>query len=190
MRRDHRRRAFRDRYAELQALSAGVFGLRAQTTDYQREVRDRLHLPFELLSDAGLEPKAALRLPTFTAAGMERYRRLTLAVDDQRIAKAFHPALPPDRSATDALQWLRANASPLWFVPRDKLRLLTPADDLATCTFNEHVIRHRFCPACGIHPFGEGADPAGNKMAAISVRGLEGVDIAALLVQRFAGRSL
>jgi hypothetical protein len=78
----------------------------------------------------------------------------------------------------------------LWFVPRDRLRLLTPEENLATYTFNRHVIQHRFCPTCGIHPFGEGQDPAGNRMAAINVRCLEGVDIAALPVQHFDGRSL
>ncbi len=78
----------------------------------------------------------------------------------------------------------------LWFVPRDKLRLLTPEENLATYTFNKHVIRHRFCPSCGIHPFGEGADPAGNRMAAINVRCLEGVDVASLPVKHFDGQSL
>jgi len=78
----------------------------------------------------------------------------------------------------------------LWFVPRDKLRLLTPEANLATYTFNKHVIRHRFCPTCGIHPFGEGADPAGNRVAAINVRCLEGVELASLPVKHFDGRSL
>jgi hypothetical protein len=78
----------------------------------------------------------------------------------------------------------------LWFVPRDKLRLLTPEPNLATYTFNKHVIRHRFCPTCGIHPFGEGADPAGNRVAAINVRCLEGVELASLPVKHFDGRSL
>jgi len=78
----------------------------------------------------------------------------------------------------------------LWFVPRDKLRLLTPEANLATYTFNKHVIRHRFCPTCGIHPFGKGADPAGNRVAAINVRCLEGVELASLPVKHFDGRSL
>ncbi|MDS4071770.1 MAG: GFA family protein [Defluviicoccus sp.] len=78
----------------------------------------------------------------------------------------------------------------LWFVPRDRLRLLTPEENLGTYTFGKHVIRHRFCPTCGIHPFGEGTDPAGNRMAAINVRCLEGIDFAALPVKHFDGRSL
>lgn len=78
----------------------------------------------------------------------------------------------------------------LWFVPRDRLRLLTPEDAAATYTFNRHAIRHRFCATCGIHPFGEGTDPEGQRMAAINVRCLDGVDLDALPVHRFDGRAL
>ena len=47
--------AFRDLHAELLAAGAArVFGLSTQDTAYQREARDRLHLPFELLSDEAL----------------------------------------------------------------------------------------------------------------------------------------
>jgi hypothetical protein len=77
----------------------------------------------------------------------------------------------------------------LWFVPRDSLKLLTAEDDAATYTFNKHVIKHRFCPTCGIHPYGEGVDPSGNRMAAINIRCLEGIDLAAIPVQQFDGRS-
>lgn len=78
----------------------------------------------------------------------------------------------------------------LWFVPRDKLRLLTPEENVSTYTFNKHTIKHRFCSICGIHPFGEGADPSGNRMAAVNVRCLEGVDFGSLPVKHFDGRSL
>ncbi|AKU13295.1 glutathione-dependent formaldehyde-activating GFA [Azoarcus sp. CIB] len=77
----------------------------------------------------------------------------------------------------------------MWFVPRDKLRLLTPEDKLSTYTFNTHTIKHRFCPTCGIHTYGEGTDPAGNRMAAINARCLEGVKLASLPVKHFDGRS-
>jgi hypothetical protein len=78
----------------------------------------------------------------------------------------------------------------LWFIPRDKLRLLTPGSDMATYMFNKHVIQHHFCPTCGIHPFGEGKDPKGNAMAAVNIRCLEGIDIDAIPVKHFDGRSL
>jgi hypothetical protein len=78
----------------------------------------------------------------------------------------------------------------LWFVPRESLRLLTPEDKAASYTFNKHVIRHRFCPTCGIHPYGEGVDPQGRAMAAINLRCIEGIDLATIPVQHFDGRSL
>lgn len=77
----------------------------------------------------------------------------------------------------------------LWFVPRDKMTLRTPEENATTYTFNKHVIQHRFCPTCGMHPYGEGADPSGHKVAAINIRCLEGIDLDAVPVQHFDGRS-
>jgi hypothetical protein len=78
----------------------------------------------------------------------------------------------------------------LWFVPRDNLRLLTPEDAASTYTFNKHVIKHRFCPTCGIHPYGEGMDPKGNRVAAVNLRCLEDIDLSAVPVHEFNGRAL
>ena len=78
----------------------------------------------------------------------------------------------------------------MWFVPRDSLKLLTPDDAAATYTFNKHIIKHRFCPTCGMHPYGEGSDQQGNRMAAINVRCLEDVDMASIPTQQFDGRSM
>jgi hypothetical protein len=78
----------------------------------------------------------------------------------------------------------------MWFVPREQFRLLTPEKDLGTYTFNKHVIKHHFCQTCGIHPYGEGTDPKGNRMAAINIRCLEGIDLESVPVQHFDGRSL
>ncbi len=103
---------FRDHYAELKALHTGVLGLSAQRSEYQREARDRLHLPFELLSDSGLQLKDALQLPTFTVAGMELFKRLTLVTCDGIIEKVFYPVFPPDQNADEVLTWLRENVQP------------------------------------------------------------------------------
>jgi len=78
----------------------------------------------------------------------------------------------------------------LWIVPREKLRLLTPEDAANTYSFNRHVIKHRFCPNCGIHPYGEGKDKKGNPISAINIRCLEGLDLAAIPVQNYDGRSI
>jgi len=83
----------------------------------------------------------------------------------------------------------RRRGSLLWFVPRGKLRLLTPEGSASTYTFNRHAIEHHFCPHCGIHPYAEATDPEGNRMAAVNVRCLEGVELAAIPVTHFDGRS-
>jgi peroxiredoxin len=62
--------AFRDHYAELQALNVNVFGLSSQSTEYQLEARNRLHLPFQLLSDHTLQLRDQLKLPIFSVLGM------------------------------------------------------------------------------------------------------------------------
>jgi hypothetical protein len=77
----------------------------------------------------------------------------------------------------------------LWFVPRDKLALLTPEQDASTYMFNKHVIKHRFCQNCGIHPFGEVSDPTGNEMAAVNIRCLEDFDLSSVPIKLFDGRS-
>ena len=77
----------------------------------------------------------------------------------------------------------------LWFVPRDRLQLKTPEHASVVYTFNKHMIQHRFCPTCGIHPYGEGTDPKGNRMAAVNIRCIEGIDLAAVPVQHYDGRS-
>ena len=78
----------------------------------------------------------------------------------------------------------------LWFVPRAQLQLTTPEENTAAYTFNKHSIRHRFCPNCGIHPYGEGTDPKGNAMAAVNLRCIEGIELDSIPVKHFNGRAL
>ncbi len=98
--------AFRDHFEELEKLGAGVFGLSTQTTEYQREAAERLHLPFELLSDADLTFAKALRLPTFQVESTTLIKRLTLVIRDGEIEKVFYPVFPPDQNAEDVARWL------------------------------------------------------------------------------------
>lgn len=102
--------SFRDHYRELNDLGTGVFGLSTQASEYQREARDRLHLPFELLSDNQLQLKSAMRLPIFVVERMELYKRLTLIVEDHKVIKVFYPVFPPDQNADQVLTWLRSYA--------------------------------------------------------------------------------
>ncbi len=100
--------AFRDHFEELRALGVShLFGLSVQDTDYQREAAERLHLPFPLLSDAGLALADALRLPRMEVHGVTLLKRLTLIIDDGAIAKVFYPVFPPDAHVGDVLSWLK-----------------------------------------------------------------------------------
>ncbi len=98
--------AFRDHYRELQALGAQVFGLSTQDTNYQREAVERLHLPFELLSDEELAFAKELRLPTFTVESMVLLKRLTLILCNGRIEHVFYPVFPPDKNAEEVISWI------------------------------------------------------------------------------------
>jgi peroxiredoxin len=98
--------AFRDRHGELRALGVSVFGLSTQGTDYQQEAVARLHLPFELLSDAELALTRTLALPTFEVQGMVLIRRLTLVLRDGLVEHVFYPVFPPDDNAAAVIAWL------------------------------------------------------------------------------------
>ncbi|MEU8546200.1 MerR family transcriptional regulator [Streptomyces roseoverticillatus] len=101
---------FRDHHHELLAAGAqGVFGLSSQDTAYQREVVERLRLPFAMLSDPRLSLAAALDLPTFTFDGATLFKRLTLVIRDEAIEHVFYPVFPPNEHARQVLAWLRDN---------------------------------------------------------------------------------
>ena len=100
---------FRDHHKDLQQLGAEVFGFSTQTTEYQKEMVERLHVPFEVLSDADLSFVHALRLPTFDIEGMTLVKRLTLVISSHRIEKVFYPVFPPDKHAAEVMEWLRGH---------------------------------------------------------------------------------
>jgi len=100
--------AFRDHFADLQALGVKrVYGVSTQTSAYQAEAAERLHLPFPLLSDEQRRVADALKLPMMEVAGMILNRRLTVIVEAGRIVKVFYPIFPPDRNAGDVIAALR-----------------------------------------------------------------------------------
>ena len=102
---------FRDHHAELEALDARVFGLSTQTSAYQREMVQRLQLPFAVLSDADLRLVEALGLPTFETDGMVLIKRLTLVIRDGRIEHVFYPVFPPHTHAGVVIDWLSRYAA-------------------------------------------------------------------------------
>ena len=99
---------FRDTHAQFTDLGVRVLALSTQDSAYQREMAERLHLPFPVLSDERLELTRALGLPTFETSGLTLLKRLTLVIDDGKIRHVFYPIFPPDGHAAEVLDWLRS----------------------------------------------------------------------------------
>jgi peroxiredoxin len=104
--------SFRDLRAEFEKYSAKIFGLSTQTTEYQREAVERLHLPFVLLSDSSLHLAHSLSLPLHIIAGHILLKRLTWVQRNGVIDHVFYPVFPPDRAAQEVVEWLRPTVSP------------------------------------------------------------------------------
>jgi peroxiredoxin len=101
--------AYRDLHQEFRELGWAMAGLSAQSSDEQKEASVRLRLLFPLFADPERRLGDALGLPTFEAAGMRLYRRITLIARDRRIAKVFYPVFPPQDNASEVLAWIRSN---------------------------------------------------------------------------------
>jgi peroxiredoxin len=101
--------SFRDHYIELQTLNTSVYGLSTQTTEYQREAKERLHLPYDLLSDKDLLFSGALKLPYHFVDNMTLIKRVTLIFEDGKIVKYFYPVFPPDKNIDQVIDWLKTH---------------------------------------------------------------------------------
>lgn len=101
--------AFRDHHQEMRELKMQVFGLSTQKTEYQIEAANRLHLPFELLSDSDLNFSKALNLPMFEIEGKQLIKRITLVAEAGKIIKVFYPVFPPNKNPEDVIDWFRNN---------------------------------------------------------------------------------
>lgn len=98
---------FRDHAADFVELGVALYALSTQTTDYQREMAERLKLTFPVLSDLEWRFSHALALPSFATGGETYLKRLTLLVEAGRIAHVFYPVANPALHAEDVLSWLR-----------------------------------------------------------------------------------
>ena len=101
--------AFRDIHQELRKAGADyLFGLSVQSTNYQKEAADRLHLPFPLLSDELVLLRTTLDLPVMEVDGVTLLKRLTMICVDGKIEKVFYPVFPPDQNPADVQNWLKS----------------------------------------------------------------------------------
>ena len=88
--------AFRDYHGEIKELATEVFGLSTQETEYQKEMTERLHLPFKVFSDENLMFCVSLRLPTFEVDNKTLTKRVTLLANDDVIEAVHYPVFPSD----------------------------------------------------------------------------------------------
>ena len=98
--------SYRDHYKEFQELGVEVYGLSTQTTAYQKEMVDRLSLPFNVLSDSQMELTQSINLPTFVVTGMVLLKRLTMVVEDSMIKSVHYPIFPSDSDPDWVLGYL------------------------------------------------------------------------------------
>jgi peroxiredoxin len=102
---------FRDLFDEFAKRGIAIYGLSNQPTGYQREMAERLGLPFPILSDAGGRLASALALPIFMAGEETYLKRLTIIVANGRIELVFYPVAEPALHAGDVLAWLAQSPS-------------------------------------------------------------------------------
>jgi peroxiredoxin len=101
--------SFRDNNQVLTNLNAKVYGISTQSTAYQKEMVERLHLPFEVLSDEDLKLAKELNLPTLIVNDMTLIKRITLICKDNKIVKVFYPVFPPDKNVDEVINWIENN---------------------------------------------------------------------------------
>jgi DNA-binding HxlR family transcriptional regulator/peroxiredoxin len=95
---------YRDRFADFARLGVAVSGLSTQRPDQLEAFATYARLPFPLRSDEDLALAAALRLPTFRAAGVDRLKRLTMIIaPDRTIREVQFPITDPAGSVAEAL---------------------------------------------------------------------------------------
>jgi len=106
-------------------------------------------------------------------------------------AVRYHVTTEPLRSALACnCSICSKTGSALTFVPAAQFELVSGGEALRDYQFGKKRIHHVFCPTCGIRSFARGAKPDGTAMVAVNVRCLEGVDVAALELKPFDGKSL
>jgi len=121
---------FRDLNDEFTALGVRVFGFSTNTPEHHAEFIERNHIPFEMLSDHGLDAVKALRLPTWefpieSGGPNTLVKRMAWYVENGVIQKVWYPVFPPDRNASVVLDWLkrRGNLTTRQFTDADRAYL-------------------------------------------------------------------
>ncbi len=101
--------SFRDNYEELIKLNSFPIGITTQNIEEIKEMKQRLFIDYDILSDYNLKLSTSLKLPTFNLNNQIYIKRLTLIVYNNKIQKFFYPIFPPDKHIFEVLKWLKEN---------------------------------------------------------------------------------
>ncbi len=95
---------------EFAAHGVRITGVSTQRPDQLEAFAEHARLPFPLLSDQDGRIAASLRLPTFRAGGTDRFKRLTLLVDERATIRAVQfPVTDPAGSVAEMLDAVKAS---------------------------------------------------------------------------------
>ncbi|MEV4625124.1 winged helix-turn-helix transcriptional regulator [Micromonospora sp. NPDC049523] len=99
---------YASRFGDFEAAGATVRGISTQRPDELAAFVAHARLPYPLLSDQDSKLAAGLLLPTFRAAGVDRFKRITLLADPDSIIRATQfPITDPAGSVDEMLALVR-----------------------------------------------------------------------------------
>lgn len=100
--------SFRDNFTYFKQHKINVFGMSVQDTAYQNELVQRLHLPYQILSDDKFQLTNYLRLPTFQAGQIKLLKRMSIIIHNGNIKHVIYPVFPPDKNAALVIEWFQS----------------------------------------------------------------------------------
>ncbi|KAF2177649.1 hypothetical protein K469DRAFT_602435, partial [Zopfia rhizophila CBS 207.26] len=68
------------------------------------EAKQRVHLPYHILSDEKLEFAITIKLSLFEWQGRQLVKILALAIQDGQIEKVWYPVFPPNKNALELVK--------------------------------------------------------------------------------------
>jgi len=101
--------SFRDNYDEIISLNAVPIGISSQSVEDNKEMTNRLKVPYDVLSDEKLELCTELNIPTFLVDSKVFLKRITLIVEKNIIKKVFYPINDINKHINGVLKWLKEN---------------------------------------------------------------------------------
>jgi hypothetical protein len=104
-------------------------------------------------------------------------------------AVRYRTTLTLERALTCNCSICSKTGTMLTFVPATQFELVSGADELTDYQFGKKSIHHLFCRRCGVRSFARGKMPDGTEMAAVNVRCLDDIDLAAIPVRQHDGKS-